>query len=103
MASRKTPIIETHAASGAPPNALRMWTDGVRIYVELPGSDGKPPYITTELYSEAGLAKALRILGVHRVDYDYLGTVPDGYTGRGTPSHSSAIAEKVLRQRGLIK
>jgi len=99
---------DTHAPSAAPPNALRMWTDGARIYIELPGSPGKPPYIVAELYCEGGLSKALHLLGVHRVDYDYVGTVPSGYTGRGNPpspvpEKSQAIAEKLLREKGYIK
>ena len=98
----------TLASSAAPPNSLRMWTDGARIYVELPGRLG--PYITAYEYSEGGLGKALALLGQHRVDYDYSGTVPVAYARRFDPSKlqpgtapQRAIAEKLLRRRGLIK
>lgn len=100
------------ASSAAPPNALRMWTDGVRIYVELPGSPGNDPYIVAYLYSEGGLSKALHLLGERRVDYDYQGTIPNSYRKRwaGAPSkpepgdeQQRASAEALLRRHGLIK
>jgi len=103
---------DTLAASAAPPNALRMWTDGVRIYVELPGSPGNDPYIVAYLYSEGGLSKALNLLGQRRADYDYLGTIPASYrkrwSGRGSAAPvgtdaQSASAEAYLRQKGIIK
>lgn len=92
------------APSAVPPNALRMWTDGVRIYVELPGLAG--PYIVAYLYSEGGLAKALNILGVNRVDYDHQGTIPAGYLKpKPTPGTSTqqAHSEAVGRRLGFIK
>lgn len=99
-------------SSAAPPNALRMWTDGTRIYIELPGSPGNDPYITAYLYSQDGLAKALSLLGQHRVDYDYLGTVPTSYHKRWSGADSKpepgnaqqrAQAEATLRRMGIIK
>lgn len=96
----------TIAHSAAPPNALRMWTDGSRIYVELPGLRG--PYVVAYQYCEGGLGKALALLGERRVDYDYTGTIPPAYTNPmnwsqpGT-KQQQAIAEKLLRQRGIIK
>src|SRR5690348_4658967 len=100
------------ASSAAPPNALRMWTDGVRIYVELPGSPGNDPYIVAYLYSEGGLSKALHLLGERRVDYDYQGTVPASYRKRWSgkvpqdnvgDETQRASAEALLRRHGLIK
>lgn len=103
---------DSRASSAAPPNALRMWTDGTRIYIELPGSPGNDPYITAYLYSEGGLSKALSLLGQHRVDYDYLGTVPQSYRKRWSgadtkptygDSKQHASAEATLRRMGIIK
>lgn len=101
------------ASSAAPPNALRMWTDGTRIYVELPGSPGLDPYIVDYRYNVEGLIKALNLLCRHRVDYDYLGTrpIPDTYRKRwsenykpepGTPEQR-AQAEAMLRRMGILK
>lgn len=104
--------LNPHPASAAPPNALRMWTDGTRIFVELPGSPGRDPYIVDYLYSEGGLSKALNLLGQRRVDYDYLGTIPDTYRKRwdGAPTkpepgtaEQRAAAELTLRRMGILK
>ena len=98
------PALDLSAPSAAPPNALRMWTDGIRIYVELPGLRG--PYIVTYLYSESGLARALDLLGQRRADYEYLGTIPDNYLkpSKEPSTHNSrSAAEALLRRMGVIK
>lgn len=105
-------MTDSRAPSAAPPNALRMWTDGVRIYIELPGSPGNDPYITAYLYSEGGLAKALSLLGQRRIDYDYLDKVPASYRKRWSsadnkPEYGSetthAQARATLLRMGIIK
>ena len=93
------------AASAAPPNALHIWTDGARIYVELPGSPGHSPYVISYYYSEGGLSKALALLGKHRVDYDYQGDLPVDYQhkpGKGTATQKATI-EAMLLRLGVIK
>jgi len=47
------------APSAAPAHALRVWTDGITIFVEIPGTQ---PHIVSLLYSEAALSKLLGIL-----------------------------------------
>ena len=95
----------TFAPSAAPANALLMWTDGRSIYVELPSKPNVPPCIITYRLSEGGLSKALSLLGKHadiagtpqvsipvRRVKDYVGTVAQ-----------HAMAESILRKRGIIK
>lgn len=95
----------TFAPSAAPANALLMWTDGRSVYVELPTSCDLPPCILTFRLSEAGLSKALSLLGKHadvagtpqlsvpaRRQKDYVGTVAQ-----------HAMAESILRKKGIIK
>lgn len=92
------------APSAAPPNALLMWTDGIRIYVELPG---KEPYIVANDFTTAGLAKALSLLAERKSPYDYSGTIPKSYTGRNIPNvgtdRQHAIAEQLLRRKGVLR
>ena len=95
----------TFAPSAAPANALLIWTDGRSIFVELPSRDGVPPCIITYRLSEGGLSKALSLLGKHadvagtpqvsvplRRAKDYVGSVAQ-----------HALAESILRKRGIIK
>ena len=95
----------TFAPSAAPTNALLMWTDGRSIYVELPTRENVPPCIITYRLSEGGLSKALSLLGKHadvagtpqvsvpvRQAKDYVGSVAQ-----------HALAESILRKRGIIK
>lgn len=89
---------------GIPPQALRIWTDGRSIFVAIPGEHG--PYITSYLYTQNGLGRALDLLGQHRLDYDYKGKIPDGYLKPskqpGTETQR-AQAEAILRRMGVIK
>lgn len=95
------------AATAVPPNALRMWTDGIRIYVELPGLAG--PYIVAYSYCEGGLSKALNLLGANRVDYDYQGAIPSGYKKATRPANTldtdlrRASVEASLRRMGVLR
>lgn len=95
------------APTAAPTHHLKVWSDGQRIYCEIPGISNKPAYITTFVYDSRGVDLVLSLLGIHRVNYDYQGKVPVGYTGRSNFQNGSdsqqAMAEKLLRQAGIIK
>ena len=47
--------MSTLAPSAAPANALTIWTDGRRVFVELPSPKG--PVVLAYLYTEGGLSK----------------------------------------------
>jgi len=92
----------TQAPSAAPPHHLKVWSDGKRIYCEIPGIPPKHAYITTFNYDSRGVDLTLSLLGLHRVDYDYEGRIPEGYTGRSqTPQQTQA--EAILRRMGILK
>lgn len=97
----------TRAPSGAPPSALKVWTDGVRLYVEIPAVPGKDPYITAYDYNYRGIDLMLSLLGQHRTDYDYIGTLPASYRGGSNLEPGTASqrdhAEATLRRMGLLK
>lgn len=100
-------MTDTLAHTASPPHHLKVWSDGQRIYCEIPGVPPKPAYVTTFVYDSRGVDLVLSLLGIHRVNYDYQGTVPVGYTGRSNFQNGSdsqhAMAEKLLRQAGIIK
>ena len=85
---------------GIPANAIRVWSDGVRIYGAIPSIVGKP-YIIHELLSEGGLNRILQILGATKANYDYVGKSVDKFSflkpvsGAGT-GNQQAMADKVL-------
>lgn len=95
------------APSAAPPHHLKVWSDGQRIYCEIPGVQGKAAYITTFPFDSRGVGLVLSLLGIHRANYDYQGEIPSGYTGRSNFQHGTdtqaAMAEKLLRQMRIIK
>ena len=97
----------TVAASAAPTHHLKVWADTGRIYVEIPGAKDKPPYITAYDYNYRGIDLMLSLLGLHRVDYDYQGTIPAGYTGSSNLSPGTRQqqdqAEAILRRMGILK
>ena len=102
-------MYEGLAMTAAPPRALSIWASGSDIYLEIPGSAGKPPYITRYPYNSRGLCLILDLLGAHRIDYDYaLAPLPSAYhsniisKGPGTPEQQ-ASADRALRLAGLIK
>lgn len=93
----------TLASSAAPERHIKIWSDGKHIYAEIPGVKG--PYITRYDYNYRGCDLTLSLLGQHRTDYEYVGT-STAYTDTtkqpGTPMQR-ALAEKLLRSRGVIK
>ena len=95
---------ESIAPSGAPPGALRIWATGTDCYVEIPGRAG--PYIQRLAYDHRAIAHIFSLLGLHRVDYEYLGTIPEGYK-KPIKAHGTATqqdtAEAILRRMGILK
>src|SRR6266571_4429545 len=89
MTKRKYPQL---APSAAPTNALRVWADATRIYVELPG-----PHIIPYALTDGGLSKALSLIRTQR--YDFAGA-PQLKLSLISPGE--ALAEKLLRERGII-
>lgn len=88
-------LMTTLDSSAAPSNALRMWADNVRIYVELPGS---PPHILAFTYSESGLSKALSLL---RRPYEFGG---EPMLAPPPPmALADATLQSILRRKGLIR
>lgn len=95
---------DSAAPSAAPLSALSIWSDGRYAYLEIPGRCG--PYIARYNADSRGISLILNALGLNRVDYDYAGTIPDGYlkpSKEPGTGNQRATAEKLLRQRGLIK
>lgn len=97
----------TAAPSAAPTQHLKVWSDGSRIYVEIPGAAGKEPYITAYDYNYRGIDLMLSLLGLHRIDYDYQGKIPASYKGSsnldvGTATQQSQ-ADAILARMGLLK
>lgn len=92
------------APSGAPSSALRIWTNGMDCFIEIPGKKG--PYIQRVQFDHRSIAHIFTLLGQHRIDGDYLAPIPSGY---GTSNFMKgdavdrAIADKILTQMGLIK
>lgn len=99
----KLPPTDIPAPSAAPPNALTMWSDGLRIYVELKSPKG--PCILTYDLTNGGLSSALALLHTHRTKYDYIGTHTSTELNWNRPGSVAqhALAERILRQRGIIK
>ena len=97
-------------ASFSPPNALRIWTNiHSDLFVEIPGLQGKPPYIERLPCNTKGILLLLSILGAHRTDTDFLGPVPlpNDYNSNFNKSigtaEQQASADKALRLAGLLK
>lgn len=99
----KLPPTDTLAPSGAPSRSLRIWGNGVDIFVEIPGSKGKPPYIERMAYDHRAIGHIMSLIGVHRVDGDYTTTVPTAYHNsnirKGTEV-DDAILDKIFAQVG---
>jgi len=92
----------TLAHTAAPTHHLKVWSDGQRIYCEIPGVPPKPAYVTTFNYDSRGVDLVLSLLGIHRCNYDYQGDIPTGYTGQAQTAQQ-AHAELILRRLGIIK
>jgi hypothetical protein len=92
------------APSGAPSRALRIWSNGVDCFIEIPGKKG--PYIERVNYDHRAIAHIFSLLGIHRVDGDYLAPVPSAYGNSNFLKGDTvdrAMADKILAQMGLIK
>lgn len=87
------------APSAAPPNALTMWTDGRRIFIELPSTIG--PVVLAFPLSTGGLSKALSILSEHKVEYAGAPYVPGRKLVGSANQHDSA--HRALVKLGLIR
>lgn len=95
------------APSASPSNALLVWCDARRIYIELPTSPRAgpdlAPCIMTFTRDSLGLAKALSIVFGHA---DNSSAMPENFRpGRkliGTPTQH-AQAQAILRRRGMVK
>lgn len=85
----------TLASSAAPPSAIKVWTDGLRIFAEVGG------YITAFPLTEGGLSKVLNLLRERRVDYSGPPRLQRPHELTGTPIQH-AHAEAVLRRMGVI-
>ncbi len=85
--------------SFAPSNALRMWTDGRDIFVEIPAkTKANPPCICRFARTEGGLSKALSILCSIAPDYAGEPQLTPKFTSR-----QESMAEAILRRQGTIK
>lgn len=91
--------MSTLAPSAAPANALLIWTDGRRVFVELPSPKG--PVVLTYLYTEGGLSKALALLGANKADYACTPVLP-GRKLLGTANQHDS-AQRALAKLGLIR
>ena len=86
----------------APPNALRMWTDTRSILVELSGPGPDQFTILSYPRNSLGLSKALALISP---PLDFAGAtyvIPRAKRSAGTFAQQS-LAEKLLRERGIIK
>lgn len=81
--------------SAAPANAIRVWTDGLRIFAEIGG------YITAFPLTEGGLSKVLFLLRERRVDYSGPPRLSRPKDLVGTPLQH-AHAEAILRRMRII-
>lgn len=80
--------------SAAPTNALKVWTDGLRIFTDIGG------YVVAFPLTEGGLSKVLNLLRERRVDYSgqpMLAPPPKPKSDR------QSQAEALLLRLGVIK
>lgn len=57
---------DTVAKSAAPAHAIRVWSNGLVLFAEIPGD---PPYVMNLALTEAGLTKCLSLLRERAKDY----------------------------------
>jgi hypothetical protein len=98
----------TLASSAAPPRALKIWASGSDIYIEIPGHNGKAPYITRYNYDSRGVHLLLELIGAHRCDYDYIDTVPNDYrsnfnTGPGDAVQQASADRALLALKAILR
>lgn len=89
---------DTAHPSYRPPNALSIWTDTRWIYTELPVQSGGTTIIKYP-YNSTGLSKVLALLG----NQSEIAGAPLNVPEPKRQSPQQALAEKLLRQQGLIK
>lgn len=95
----------TSAPSAAPINALRMWTDGRDIYVEIPSKGECACAVFRFPLHEQGLWRALHLLQSHSYEYagePYLASDRDRVIGRPLDP-IVAQAGAILKSMGVIK
>jgi hypothetical protein len=98
----------TISSSGAPPRALKIWASGSDIYIEIPGYQGKQPYITRYNFDSRGISLLLELVGAHRCDYDYVDTVPNDYRsnfnkGPGDPLQQASADRAILALKSSLR
>ena len=92
--------------SAAPPTAIRIWSDGLFLYAEIPGD---PPYIQCESICEAGLWKMLNLLRQKAPEHPIGSTkkvdtfIPKKPAEKVTATEDQrASAREVLRRLGML-
>lgn len=96
---RSLPMTDILAPSAAPTNALLIWTDGRRVFVELPSPNS--PVVLAYSYTDGGLSKALALLGAHKVDYACTPILP-GRKLLGTANQHDS-AQRALARLGHLR
>lgn len=97
-------MTDTLASSAAPPQALKLWTDGHSIFIEIPGRAG--PYIMARDYDLRAISYVFSLLGATHIEYKFENKVPDNYLkpSKAPGTHNQReLAEQLLRARGIIK
>ncbi len=95
----------TAALSAAPPRAVLIWSDGLSLYAELPGPDGRPCVIRYAL-TAAGLSAVLGLVRTRTPDGLDRAYVPE--PPRLAPTFPGTAAQRdnaaaVLKRLGLIR
>jgi hypothetical protein len=90
----------SYAPNAAPPNALRVWCDTRYIYVELPTKITAPACVMTYPRTGKGFAELLGLLYGHA---DNSSLMPENFKPARKITPQSALAESILRQRGILK
>lgn len=87
------------APTAAPSYAVKMWTDGRSVLVELPSKT--IPCILSFPLTESGLNRALNLL--RQRNTDFAGAIESSTRPLvGTPLQH-ALAQRILKQKGVIR
>jgi hypothetical protein len=78
-------MTDSVAKTAAPPHAIRVWSNGLVLFAEIPGD---PPYVMNLALTEAGLTKCLSLLRERAKDY---------------PRASSAVSERVITRASNVQ
>ena len=99
----------TRAPSAAPPFAIKVWSDGLLLFAELPATAGGQPHIVSESMCEAGLWKMLNLLRIRAKENPYASTQSSELVlrkvGKVEQPMSQAqrnAAAEVLKKLGMI-